>query len=172
MSAQTARPYAAAAFAHAKAQNALDSWGKMFASLAASAESVCAAARAYPGREPALAEALAELLSLKDEGQKNFLRVLAQNGRTTAIGEVAAQFEELHLEAQNIAKIRVESARPMDKKAQKTFNEFLAAKYGREVRAEYSENPGLLGGVRVYHKNDVLDASIRGRLDRLASALS
>ena len=146
MSEQTARPYAAAAFAYAKAENALASWGEMFSSLAASEEAVCAAVKTHPGHEPALAEALAQLLKLKDEGQKNFLRIVAQNGRTACLGAVARQFEEMHLDEQNIAKVRVESARAMSDKEQKQFNEFLAQKYGRAVRADYSENPALLGG--------------------------
>ena len=172
MSAQAARPYAAAAFAHAKSSGALDSWGDMFASLAASGQAVRTAARAHPGGELPLAEALVELLKLRDEGQKNFLRVVAQNRRMENIGAIALQFEELHLEEQNIAKMRVESARPMDKKEQKQFNEFLARWSGQEVRAVYEENPNLLGGVRVHSKDNVLDASVRGRLDRLAAALA
>ncbi len=172
MSEQAARPYAAAAFAFAKAENALAAWGEMFATLAASGAAVCSAVKTYPGHEAALAETLAELLKLKNEGQKNFLRILAQNRRMENIGAVARQFEEMYLDEQNVAKLRVESARPMNGKEQKEFNKFLAQKYGREVRAEYSENPELLGGVRIYRKNNVLDASVRGRLDRLAAALT
>lgn len=97
---------------------------------------------------------------------------IGANRRLENIGAIARQFEEMHLDEQNIAKLRVESARPMNGGAQKEFNKFLTQKYGREVRAEYSENPELLGGVRVYHKNNVLDASIRGRLERLAAALT
>lgn len=172
MSAQAARPYAAAAFAHAKAAGALASWSEMFASLAASSDAVRAAARAHPGGEMPLAEALVELLKLKDEGQKNFLHIVAQNRRMENIGAIAFQFEEMYLEEQNIAMMRVESARPMDKKDQKQFNEFLSRWSGREVRAVYEENPALLGGVRVYAKDNVLDASVRGRLDRLSAALA
>ncbi|MGI9307352.1 MAG: F0F1 ATP synthase subunit delta [Gammaproteobacteria bacterium] len=172
MSARAARPYAAAAFDFAKAKGALDSWDEMFATLAASADAVRAAARACPGGELPLAEALAELLELQDEAQKNFLRIAAENRRLGGIGDIARQFAEMHLESQNIAAVRVESAHPMDGKAQQEFNKFLARKFEREVRAEYAENPALLGGVRAYWKDNVLDASVRGRLDRLSAALS
>ncbi len=167
-----ARPYAAAAFAHAKAENALDSWAKMFTTLAASESAIVSSVRAHPGAMEVIADAVSELLGLKDAGQINFLKVVAQNGRLEIVGEMARQFEDMHLDAQGAAVMRVESAHPMDKSARKSFDEFLCRWSGKEARAAYEENPDLLGGVRVYWRDNVLDASVRGRLERLAAALN
>ena len=172
MSDKIARPYAAAAFAHAKAQDAVAEWGKMFAVLAASADAVAGAARAYPTGEMQLAEALCELLKLHDDGQKNFLTVVAQNRRVSCLGAIARRFAELQNEDEGVAVMRVESAVSMGALARRDFDAFLAAWSGKKVRAEYAENCELLGGVRVYAKDHVLDASVRGRMDRLAAALT
>lgn len=173
MSDKIARPYAAAAFAHAQAQNAVGEWGKMFAVLAASGEAIAQTARAYPTGEAELAESLGELLKLRDEGQKNFLTVVAQNRRTACLGAIARCFAELQNEAEGVAVMRVESAMAMNNSAQRNFNDFLKAWSGsKEVRAAYAENPKLLGGVRVYAKDHVLDASVCGRLERLAAVLT
>jgi F-type H+-transporting ATPase subunit delta len=46
----------------------------------------------------------------------------------------------------------------------------LARQYGAELAVDYRKNPSLIGGLRIRVGDDVLDASVKGRLDRLAAA--
>ena len=167
-----ARPYAAAAFAHAKASNALDLWATMFASLTSSVDAVRELVRANPGESMRIAESLLDILKIKDSGQINFLTVVAQNRRLEYVGDIAREFDELHMDDQGAAVMTVESAREMNKSAQKSFDEFLNHWSGRQVRTTYTQNSELLGGVCVYWRDNVLDASVRGRINRLAAALN
>lgn len=66
----------------------------------------------------------------------------------------------------------VESAAPMDNKAQEKLVAELKKKYGSDITAEYKVNPSLLGGLRIKLGSDVWDGSVRGRLDRLKEELA
>ena len=67
-------------------------------------------------------------------------------------------------------KVTVESAVELDEPTRQRVVASLAKQYGTELVAEYQTTPSLLGGLRIRVGNDVLDGSVRGRLDRLASA--
>lgn len=173
MSSKIAHPYAAAAYAYAKADGSAESWGAMFDALAEAEPAISAAALAARSSQGALAEAIADALDLqKDEGRRNFLRILAQNRRLGCAGDVARRFAEIRDEDEGRAAIHVESARAFDEASRKEFDKLLGAWSGRNARVTYSENPALLGGARVRVGDRVLDASIRGRLSRLAATLA
>lgn len=174
MSSKIARPYAAAAFAHAQENGASDIWSDFFATLAApeTQRAIFSAVRGQPVAEEVLAEALLSAFAITDTGQQNFLRVLAHNRRLTLFAAIAERFEELCRQSAGISVLRVESAQPMDDAAQHDFNAFLEQWSGGKVQVTYDENADLLGGVRIYARDNVLDASIRGRLQRLTAALN
>ena len=67
-------------------------------------------------------------------------------------------------------KVTVESAVELDGPTRQRVASDLAAQYGPDLRIDYRVNPELLGGLRIRVGNDVLDGSVRGRLDRLAAA--
>lgn len=46
----------------------------------------------------------------------------------------------------------------------------LAKDYGDKLSIRFVTNPGLLGGLRIKVGDDVLDGSVKGRLDRLSKA--
>jgi F-type H+-transporting ATPase subunit delta len=48
----------------------------------------------------------------------------------------------------------------------------LRGQYGGDVTTEYSVNPALIGGLRIQVGSNVVDASVRSRLDRLATELA
>ena len=166
-----ARPYAAAAFAYAGGADVASQWMRSFSALAEAEDAVVRAARAMRGGQEPLAEQIAEAAGA-DEAFAGFLRVVAAAGRMEILGAIARRYAELHAEAGGILDIQVETARPMDLKARSEFDRALAKWSGKRVRAVYAENAALLGGVRVYVKDNVLDASVRGRIDRLAAAMN
>jgi F-type H+-transporting ATPase subunit delta len=106
MSDKIARPYAAAAFAHAKETGAVSLWGDMFTALVATEETLQSAISGHTAGENTIAEALIDALDITDSGQRNFLRVLAQNQRLQATAAIAARFEQLRLQDEGISVIR------------------------------------------------------------------
>ncbi|MGU9952068.1 MAG: ATP synthase F1 subunit delta [Gammaproteobacteria bacterium WSBS_2016_MAG_OTU1] len=167
-----ARPYSAAAFGYAKANDLLGEWGKIFSALQESEDSICAAVRANPGGELELAAVLSEAMKVQESPFGNFLMIVAESRRMACLGAIARQFSELHMNAEGVAAIRVETAFEMGFNARRNFDKALAKWSGKKrVRVVYEENSHLLGGVRIYIKDNVLDASVRGRLERLAAAL-
>ncbi len=66
----------------------------------------------------------------------------------------------------------VESTADLEPSEKAAITKALRAKYGADVSADYSTNPALLGGLRIQIGSDVLDASVRTRLDRLAVDLA
>jgi F-type H+-transporting ATPase subunit delta len=66
----------------------------------------------------------------------------------------------------------IESTTELEASEKSAITRALRAKYGGDVSAEYKINTGLLGGLRIQIGSDVLDASVRTRLDRLAVDLA
>ncbi|MFZ9938234.1 MAG: F0F1 ATP synthase subunit delta, partial [Luteolibacter sp.] len=64
----------------------------------------------------------------------------------------------------------VESAIELDAPTRQRVAAGLAAQYGADLRIEYRINPDLIGGLRMRVGNDVLDGSVKGRIDRLSAA--
>jgi F-type H+-transporting ATPase subunit delta len=64
----------------------------------------------------------------------------------------------------------VESAAPLDLEERSRAADSIIAQYGKDLTFEYKVTPELLGGLRIQVGNDVLDGSVKGRLDRLANA--
>ncbi len=66
----------------------------------------------------------------------------------------------------------IESTLELEANEKSAITRTLRAKYGSDVTTEYKTNPALLGGLRIQIGSDVLDASVRTRLDRLALELA
>ncbi len=66
---------------------------------------------------------------------------------------------------------RIESAAPLPPEAGAQIVENLKRKYGQDITAEFSVNPGLLGGMRIRVGSDVWDGTVRQRLERLQQQL-
>lgn len=66
----------------------------------------------------------------------------------------------------------IESTTDLEAAEKSAITRALRAKYGADVTTEYKTNPALLGGLRIQIGSDVLDASVRTRLDRLAVELA
>ena len=170
--AAVARPYAAAAFAVAYERDAIDAWFEALGRLAKVMQALMAVM--HGGKLLSSDEQTDILLEAAecDDEQKRFVAVLAENSRLSALPAISAKFEALRLAHANILRVRVESAIAIDnKKVRQAFDAFLTARFGKTVETTYEENPALIGGVRVYANDNVLDASIRGRLDKLAETL-
>jgi F-type H+-transporting ATPase subunit delta len=116
--------------------------------------------------------ALEELLAGSDEILRNFLLVLADKGRSAQLEEIAAEFERLIADHEGIVHAALTTAVELsDAEAEKLLGPIAKAS-GRKVEASRTVDPDLIGGVVLRVGSYRLDASVRGRLERLRRELA
>ena len=101
----------------------------------------------------------------------NFLRTVLDNGRLAALPLMAEQFQTLVHARQGVAEARVYSAFPMSDAQLADIVEPLEKRFGRKLEATVEVDAGLIGGVRVVVGDEVLDTSVKARLERMKLAL-
>jgi len=170
-----ARPYAEAAFKLARDRSRLAAWADMLQLLEAVSQDARMQARIG---DPNVTAAELEKLFVAicgdrlDADGRNFVKVLADNGRAALLGEIRKLFDALKAGHEGLLNVRIVSAFPMSDDQQKQFVSRLEAKYQRKVVANVEVDKSLIGGVRVEVGDQVMDASVRGRLDGMAQALT
>ena len=80
-------------------------------------------------------------------------------------------FELLADERLGLVRAEISSARELNSGEREQIERVLGIKVGKYIRAFYSVDPKLLGGVRAQVASKEYDATVRGRLDRLRSQL-
>jgi F-type H+-transporting ATPase subunit delta len=119
----------------------------------------------------ARAGALEAVLGGGEELLRNFLLVLADKGRTGALEEISREFERLIAEHEGIVHAELTTAVELsDEEAQAVLRRIEEAS-GHKVEATRSVDPGLIGGIVLQVGSHRLDASVRGRLERLRRQL-
>lgn len=170
-----ARPYAQAVFERASDANSRDSWSDMLqlASAVTLDENMSAViANAKYTREQ-VAELIIDICGdkLNDEG-KNLVRLLSENKRLTLLPEIAALFEILKAEAESSIDAEMVSAFPVSDAQQEKIAASLKQRLGREVTLKCTTDESLIGGAIIRAGDMVIDGSVRGKLDKLASTMS
>ncbi|MCC7462657.1 MAG: F0F1 ATP synthase subunit delta [Gammaproteobacteria bacterium] len=173
--ATTARPYAQAAFAAARDGQALPAWSA-FLGLA-SAVIGDARVRALIGNPRVVTAQLVDFLqelagASGTAAQGNFLRLLAENRRLLLLPEIAAQYDVLRAAAEGRADVQVKTAMALDAAQEQRLVAALEQRLGRRVRLQVEIDARLIGGAIVRHGDLVFDGSLRGRLGRLAAAMT
>lgn len=168
-----ARPYAEAAFQMAKGSS-LAGWSSALGSMAAVAGT--AEMQECVANPKLQAEQLTQLfvgVAGKDLNaeQQNFVRVLVDNDRVNVLPEIAQLFNELKNSHEGTRDADVESAFPMDDAATKNLVVDLERKFQCKINATVKVVPELIGGVRIAIGDEVIDASVRGKLAAMATAL-
>ncbi|MGZ8203658.1 MAG: F0F1 ATP synthase subunit delta [Burkholderiales bacterium] len=170
-----ARPYAEAAFKLASESGGLDRWSDMLALIEAVATDPDVASRIG---DPNVSDHALESLLLGTIGERldghgrNLLQMLIQNRRLDLVPHMRSLYEERRREHEGVVEARIISALPMDVAQVKPLLEALERKYGRKVNARVEVDPDLIGGVRIVVGDKVIDATVRGRLDAMAVALT
>jgi F-type H+-transporting ATPase subunit delta len=169
-----ARPYARAAFAHAQEAKALPAWSKLLAAAAIGAADSRVAR--LIGNPHVTGDELVDLLGglskhAAGEGGRNFLRALAENRRLVLLPQISEQFERLRADVENVVDVEVIAAREIAAPQKRKLEAALQKRLGREVRMHTRIDETLLGGAIVRAGDLVIDGSLKGRLERLGSAL-
>jgi F-type H+-transporting ATPase subunit delta len=115
----------------------------------------------------ARASALEDVLSGGEELLRNFLLVLADKGRTGSLEEIAREFERLIAEHEGIVHAELTTAVELSDEEAQTLLRQIEQASGRKVEATRSVDPQLIGGIVLQVGSHRLDASVRGRLERL-----
>jgi F-type H+-transporting ATPase subunit delta len=115
----------------------------------------------------ARAAALEDVLGGGEELLRNFLLVLVDKGRTGSLEEIAREFERLIAEHEGVIHAELTTAVELsDQEAQALLRQIQEAS-GRKVEATRTVDSGLIGGIVLQVGSHRLDASVRGRLERL-----
>ena len=114
--------------------------------------------------------ALAPKIGL-DPVTTNFLGVLAKNGRKNQLRAIIRAFSRLAAEHRGEVTADVITARPLNDAQITALKQQLRARAGREVAIDAAVDPNILGGIVVKLGSQQIDASIRTKLNRLASAM-
>jgi F-type H+-transporting ATPase subunit delta len=170
-----ARPYARAVFEIARDDDSLAAWSEVLrrGSAAAADERI----QGLIGNPAVTRKALAELFieicgDAAGQSGANFLRLLADNGRMAWLPEIAAEYELLRAEAENVVDVQLTSAVKLDEAQRESFASSLRKRLGREVRLHCDTDENLLGGAIIRAGDLVIDGSLFGRLQRLAGAVT
>ncbi len=100
-----------------------------------------------------------------------FIGVLAQNGRLSELRNVIRMVRMLALGHRGETVAEVTSAHPLNDGQVAELKSKLRARVGREVGIKASVDPTLLGGIVVRLGSQMIDASIRTKLNTLALAM-
>lgn len=103
---------------------------------------------------------------------QNFLRTVIDNGRIAALPEIADQFRALKNAQQGAHDATVYSAFDMDSAALADLAALLEKRFGRKLTLQLKLQPELIGGIRVVVGDEVLDTSIKARLEQMKVALT
>ena len=171
-----AGPYARAAFSYALDQaEDLAEWSRMLQLLAAVVnESVVQAALDDPllSTEDETRLLVSLMIDELSEQGRNFIVVLAEYDRLASIPTVAEQFEVLKANHEKTLDVSVSSAFEVSADNQQKLAEALHKRLQRDINIETEVDQSLIGGVLIRAEDTVIDDTVRGRLERLAQALS
>ena len=105
------------------------------------------------------------------EAAQNFLRAVIDNGRISVLPEIASQFRVLKNAKSGSSDATVYSAFALDDAALADLAATLEKRFGRKLNLKVELEPELIGGVRVVVGDEVLDTSVKARLQQMKAAL-
>jgi F-type H+-transporting ATPase subunit delta len=167
-----ARPYARALFLLAKEAGQLKDVSEALGFSAHA--SVVPAVAELIGNPRASNAQLLDLVSHPEAPavMRNFLSVLAENGRLGLLPDVSALFEQLRAESEHVVKANITSAAALSEAELRQLTDALKKRFGREVEVQTSVDASLIGGAVIDTGDVVIDGSIRNKLSRLNASLA
>jgi F-type H+-transporting ATPase subunit delta len=102
----------------------------------------------------------------------NFLQLVAEKGRSGELEEVAREFERLMAREERRLTVELTTARELSDEEAEAILGQIARAAGRKVEATRTVDPALVGGIVLQAGSLRVDASVRGRLERLRQELA
>jgi F-type H+-transporting ATPase subunit delta len=172
--ATVARPYAEAVFGLADKAGSAGSWFSMLGTMAQVAGNPeMHACIGNPNVSPKALYDLFIALCKQDFPieARNFVRVLIANDRLGLLPEIYAQFGELKNEREGVVEAEIRTAFPLDNAQINALVADVSRRFKRRVQPRVTLDRDLIGGVHITVGDEVIDGSVRGRLEDMAAAL-
>jgi F-type H+-transporting ATPase subunit delta len=106
------------------------------------------------------------------EAVRNLLLTVIDNGRLAALPEIAAQFQALMNLRSGVSDALIESAFAIDDEQLRDVKAALERRFARRLNVRVQLDPSLIGGIRVVVGDEVLDTSVKARLEQMKVALT
>jgi F-type H+-transporting ATPase subunit delta len=169
-----ARPYAEAVFRLADAGAALPGWSSTLRTMAQVAE--------HPDMQECLATYDLTAAQLRDlflslcptdlsAEAKSFIGLLIENDRLTLLPEIFAQFEALKNQREGVVDAEISSAFELEAAQLASLVTELEKRFKRKINPKVRIDRELIGGVCVVVGDEVIDGSVRGKLNAMAAGL-
>ncbi|MGI9265472.1 MAG: F0F1 ATP synthase subunit delta [Gammaproteobacteria bacterium] len=170
-----ARPYAKAVHDIASERGTADAWSELLA--LASTTAADEGFRTFLASPGATASQLAEIVltvcgDAADELGRNFVAVLAENGRLNCLPDIRDEYERLRAESENIVDVELTSAVELSDTQKDNYTQALKERLGKSVRLHCQTDESLIGGAVIRAGDMVIDGSLRSRIERLANAVA
>jgi F-type H+-transporting ATPase subunit delta len=168
-----ARPYAEALFQSSKDDlNGTSQWLEALAAVAGNKQLL-----QFAGNPKVTSQQVFDLVSEVSKAQltaagKNFLNTLIDNGRLEVLPHIAHQFREMKNAQGGSSDAVVYSAFPIAASSLGAVAQALEKRFGRKLNLTVQEDPSLIGGIRVVVGDEVLDTSVKARLEQMKVALT
>lgn len=114
---------------------------------------------------------LDDLLGDADELIRNFLRLVAEKGRSGQIEEIAREFDRLMAREERRLNVELTTARELSEEEARDLLEQIGRASGRKIEATRTIDPSLIGGFVLQAGSMRVDASVRGRIEGLRQEL-
>lgn len=170
-----ARPYAKAAFELAQGEQALARWEEMLdlaGGITAEESMVDLIDSPHVGSR-AVVKIINETAGEAFDGRfRDFISVLGDNGRLPLLPQITAIYREFREQAENRLSVKVVSAVALDEDQAARMREALARRFDCEIELQNEVDAEVIGGAVVYAGDQVIDGSLRGRLQKLSTSLA
>lgn len=167
-----ARPYAKAAFGYASDNGAVDQWSSMLElakTLSLAPELQKAALRLQPEQLMQLYFDVAG--EYFDEPLQNFIKVIIENRRTSALSDIYQQFQLLSAEALNVKEVTVTTSIELSEAQLAELVKSLEKHFDCSVKMNCLVDSELIGGAVIRSGDTVLDNSLVSRINRLKDVI-
>jgi len=102
---------------------------------------------------------------------KNFFHVLIELSRIDIFEEIVASYEAEFLASTGVTFLRVETARKLSAEESAKLTELLSKSFGKKLKVQQSENRAIIGGLRIWKGDELIDASVVSQLHQVRESL-
>jgi len=166
-----ARPYAKAAFEEAREKSTVEQWSALLGFVS---QVLSDPLMQRITKDPRISSERLTSLLLDICGERifteadNFIRLLVDAERLLLAPEIARLFEEYRAATEGVAEIEVVSAYELDAEEERSITAAMQQRLGKRVDVSKRVDKALIGGVVIRVGDHVIDASLRGQLEKLA----
>lgn len=167
-----ARPYAKAAYQYAREENQTMQWLSFLQQMVAVVtNSEFSQMKGNPKikKDQFLNILESVFKSPFSDTQRNFIKILQDNGRISVVPEIAILFEKHLLQAEKKLKIKIKSAFPLTEHIKSRLTRALEIRLQNEIQFDVEIDPSLIGGIVIYADDLdlIIDGSVRHQLDKM-----